>query len=179
MDAARSVQPVVAVEDPGGNICDTLDNIVVQVKIKENTGNATLLGNQTALTVLGIAEFVDLELNFRGEDYVLEYNTTAGPMKVREVVDVAYSTEFMVRVCSWWCHRFASCCASLLDKAMTFWRRRWTPRMPFQMMNLGKLWMCSTTSLLLAAAPMTDLSGKCRRSQLPVRSRMLQRFRLR
>ena len=138
MDAARSVQPVVAVEDPGGNICDTLDNIVVQVKIKENTGNATLLGNQTALTVLGIAEFVDLELNFRGEDYVLEYNTTAGPMKVREVVDVAYSTEFMVRVCSWWCHRFASCCASLLDKAMTLLAPQVDPTDAFPNDEFGK-----------------------------------------
>lgn len=90
------IQPLLGIQDPGGNIIDTLDNVVVKASIYNNTGNATLLGNHTALAVLGIAEFTNLELDFRGEDFVLEYNCTAGPFTITEVVDVAYSTEFMV-----------------------------------------------------------------------------------
>lgn len=64
------IQPIVAIQDPGGNIVDTLDNIVVHVRLDvppASPRNASLLGNTTALIVLGIAEFTDLEIDFRGE----------------------------------------------------------------------------------------------------------------
>lgn len=119
------IQPIVAIQDPGGNIVDTLDNIVVHVRLDvppASPRNASLLGNTTALIVLGIAEFTDLEIDFRGEgipvhtlpltpprltphvvshapstptDYVLFFNSTEGNFSTTEIVDVMYSTEWM------------------------------------------------------------------------------------
>jgi hypothetical protein len=68
-------QPVVAVEDAGGNLLLTDNATQVSAMIASGTGGAVLSGTSTLTVTAGVATFTDLAINLAGT-YTLEFTST-------------------------------------------------------------------------------------------------------
>ncbi len=80
-------QPVVAVEDAGGNLLLTDNTTQVSAAIATGTGGAVLSGASTLTVTAGVATFTDLAINLAGT-YTLEFTATG--------LTTATSTPFVI-----------------------------------------------------------------------------------
>src|SRR5206468_4176906 len=71
------VQPVVLIEDPGGNRMTSDSSTRVTVALGTNAGGGTLGGTATVTAVGGAATFTDLSIDKAGNGYTLTF--TASP----------------------------------------------------------------------------------------------------
>ena len=73
---ALSPQPVVQIQDAGGNVVTSDSTTTVTAAIASNPGGGTLSGTLTVTAVSGVATFTDLAIDKVGTGYTLSFSST-------------------------------------------------------------------------------------------------------